>query len=99
MLDTQPAKLQKRSAGEATECLDRRLKKASIQKKIGWLNAACNFAIKEGTLLRFNPFAGIVKVDDAERRVPLDDTDMKTCKANLDTFSESDQLLFRLLAT
>jgi integrase len=75
------------------------LKKASIQKKIGWLNAACNFAIKEGTLLRFNPFAGIVKVDDAERRVPLDDTDMKTCKANLGTLSESDQLLFRLLAT
>jgi integrase len=75
------------------------LKRASIQKKVAWLNAACNFAIKEGTL-RFNPFASIVpKVDDAERRVPLDDDDMKTCKRHLSTVAEADQLLFRLLAT
>jgi integrase len=74
------------------------LKRASIQKKVAWLNAACNFAIKEGTL-RFNPFASIVpKVDDAERRVPLDDDDMKTCKRHLSTLAEADQLLFRLLA-
>lgn len=73
-------------------------KTATIHKKVTWLNAAVNFAIKEGTL-RFNPFSGIVpKVDDAERRFPLDDTDMKACRKNLDMLSKPDQLLFRLLA-
>jgi integrase len=75
------------------------LKTATINKKVAWLNAAVNFAMKEGTA-RFNPFASIVpKVDDAERRVPLDETDMKACKRNLGTLSENDQLLFRLLAS
>jgi integrase len=50
--------------------------------------------------MRFNPFASIVpKVDDAERRVPLADADMKACKRSLGTISEVDQLLFRLLAS
>jgi len=75
------------------------LKTATINKKIAWLNAAVNFAMKEGTA-RFNPFASIVpKVDDAERRVPLDEADMKACKRSLGTLSETDQLLFRLLAS
>jgi integrase len=75
------------------------LKKASIKKRVAWLNAMCNLAIKESTL-RFNPFASIVpKADDAERRVPLTDDDMKTCKGKLGTLAEADQLLFRLLAT
>jgi integrase len=74
------------------------LKTATIHKKIAWLNAACNFAIKENTL-RFNPFASIVpRVDDAERRLPLDEADMKVCRRKLGTLSETDQLLFRLLA-
>ena len=34
-------------------------KSATIQKKVMWLTAAVNFAIKEGTL-KFNPFAAIV---------------------------------------
>ena len=35
------------------------LKSATIEKKIAWLNAAVNLAIKEGRL-KFNPFASIV---------------------------------------
>jgi hypothetical protein len=55
------------------------LKSASIRKKIGWLNAAVNLAIKEGRLT-FNPFSSIVpKRDDEERRLPLDDADMQNC--------------------
>ena len=40
------------------------LKSATIQKKIGWLTAAVNLAIKENQL-KFNPFSGIIpKRDD-----------------------------------
>jgi integrase len=75
------------------------LKSATMRKKIGWLSAAVNLAIKEGKL-KFNPFAGIVpNRDDAARRKPLSDADITTCKANLDKLSEADRLLFRLLAT
>jgi integrase len=74
-------------------------KSATISKKVGWLSAACNLAIKEGRL-KFNPFSSIVpKCDDADRRLPLDDADMKACKRNLGKLSEADQLLFRILAT
>ena len=53
--------------------MDKGLKSATIEKKIAWLNAAVNLAIKENKL-KFNPFAGIIpKLDDAERRLPLDD--------------------------
>ena len=75
------------------------LKSATIQKKVGWLTAACNLAIKEGRL-KFNPFSSIVpERNDKLRRLPLDDADMKVAKRNLDKLSESDQLLFRLLAS
>lgn len=75
------------------------LKSATIQKKIGWLTAACNLAIKEGRL-KFNPFSSVVpERNDKLRRLPLDDIDMKVVKRKLDELSESDQLLFRLLAT
>jgi integrase len=75
------------------------LKSATIEKKIGWLNAMVNLAIKEGRL-KFNPFSSIVpKRDDKQRRLPLTDADMKECKLNLDKLSASDQLLFRVLAT
>jgi integrase len=74
------------------------LKSATIQKKVGWLTAACNLAIKEGRL-KFNPFSSVVpERNDKLRRRPLDDADMKVVKHNLDKLSESDQLLFRLLA-
>jgi integrase len=78
--------------------MDKGLKSATIEKKIAWLNAAVNLAIKEGRL-RFNPFAGVIpKLDDAERRLPLDDADMKVIRANLKRLDNSDQLLLRILA-
>ena len=59
------------------------LKSATIEKKIAWLNAAVNLAIKEGRL-KFNPFASIVpRVRDKTRRLPLADADMKAIKHNL----------------
>jgi integrase len=74
------------------------LKSASIRKKIGWLNAAVNLAIKEG-LLTFNPFSSVVpKRDDEEKRLPLDDLDMRSVKRNFGRLDRSEQLLFRLLA-
>ena len=79
--------------------MDKGLKSATVEKKIAFLNAAVHLAINEGKL-RFNPFSGVVpKLDDAERREPLSDEDMKVIRANLDKLGESDQLLFRLLAT
>jgi integrase len=77
----------------------RGLKSATIAKKIGWLNAACNLAIKEGRL-KFNPFASVVpKRNDKQRRLPLTDADMKEVKRNFARLGESDQLLVRLLAS
>jgi integrase len=74
------------------------LKSASIRKKIVWLNAAVNLAIKEGRL-KFNPFSGIVpERNDEEKRLPLDDADMRSAKRNLSRLDKSEQLLFRLLA-
>jgi integrase len=82
-----------------------KLKRATIEKKIGWLNAAVHFAMKENKL-RFNPFSGILpKLSKEEklllkrqRRLPLDDADMKVIRANLKQLDASDQLLLRLLA-
>ena len=59
-------------------------KSATIEKKISWLNAAVNFAIKEGTL-KFNPFASVVpKSKDALRRLPFSANDMRIIRDNLD---------------
>jgi integrase len=75
------------------------LKSATITKKIGWLTAAVNLAIKEGKL-KFNPFSGVVpQRDDAERRLPLSDADIAEAKVKLDKLSDTDALLFRVLAT
>jgi integrase len=74
------------------------IKSATIKKKVGWLTAAVNLAIKEGRL-KFNPFSSIVpKRDDKQKRLPLDEADIKNAKRNLDRLDESDALLFRLLA-
>ncbi len=84
-----------------------RNKTATIAKKLGWLRAAVELAIDEGKLT-FNPFAKVVaEGDDELRRKPLTDEDMAVCKQNLTErsesgkfkLSESDQLLFRVLAT
>jgi integrase len=75
------------------------LRSATIQKKIGWLTAAVNHAIGEGTL-KFNPFSSIVpKRDDKQRRLPLNEADIKEAKRGLGGLDKSDQVLFRLLAT
>ena len=68
------------------------LKSASIRKKIGWLNSAVNLAIKEGRLT-FNPFSSIVpKRDDEEKRLPLDDADMRNVKRNFGRLDKSDAI-------
>jgi integrase len=75
------------------------LKSATIQKKLGWLNAAVNLAMGEGTL-KFNPFSSIVpERDDKQRRLPLSEADIRNVKQNLDQLSKEDQCLFNLLAT
>ena len=74
------------------------LRSATIQKKITWLNAAVNLAIKKSKLT-FNPFSGIVpKRDDKQKRLPLSEADIKNAKRELGQLDENDQLLFRLLA-
>jgi integrase len=75
-------------------------KSATAAKKIGWLRAAVQRAIKEGRL-QFNPFAEVVSEngDDELRRKPLSDADMEVCKNKLGDLSEARQLLFRFLAT
>jgi integrase len=74
------------------------LKSATIQKKIGWLTAAVNLAIDEATL-KFNPFSSIVpERDDKQRRLPLNEADIRNVKQNLDRLDEGHQLLFRVLA-
>jgi integrase len=81
-------------------------KSATVVKKVSWLRAAVRLAIREGQL-QFNPFAEVVAEDDDKlKRKPLSDADMKVCKKNLGArkknlgaLSESDQLLFRFLAT
>jgi integrase len=75
------------------------LKSATIEKKVGWLNAMVHLAIKEGRL-KFNPFSSVVpKRDDEEKRLPLDDADMKALRRNLAQLDKDDQLLVRLLAS
>jgi integrase len=78
---------------------DQGLKSASIKKKIGWLVAAANYRIEERKL-DYNPFSGLAKLkDDAEKRQPLNDSDIRNAKRNLDRLSKDEQLLFRVLAT
>ncbi|HML07876.1 MAG TPA: tyrosine-type recombinase/integrase [Xanthobacteraceae bacterium] len=75
------------------------LKSATIEKKVAWLNAAVNIAIRDGKL-KLNPFAGVApKRDDKLKRKKLDAADIKTIKHNLARLDKNDQLLVRLLAS
>jgi integrase len=75
------------------------LKSGTVAKKISWLTAAVNLAIKEGKL-KFNPFSSIVpKRDDKLRRLPFDANDIDCIKRNLNRLSASDQLLVRMVAS
>jgi integrase len=76
------------------------LKTKTITKKIAWLNAAVNLAIKELRHKTINPFSSIVpKRKDSLRRMPLSEADMKAIKRNLSRLDKNDQLLIRLLAS
>lgn len=82
------------------------LKRATIQKNIGWLTSAVNLAISEGregdpNRLIFNPFSAVVSKEDDDNsidRLPLSNDDIAATKAKLGTLSANDQLLFKMLA-
>ena len=79
------------------------MKAASVNKRIGWLRAAVNLAIKNEKLTT-NPFAAIAdpvpkKRPRDERRQILNEDDIALCKANLHKLTAEDQLLFRILVT
>lgn len=78
------------------------LKQATIRKKLMWLVAAVNLAIADGKLTNANPFSGLVKKPKKtpeDRRFSLEDADMELCRQNLGKLRETDQKLFRFLAT
>jgi integrase len=109
LTDSKPLRDADRNDGRklVAHFLDQGLKSATIEKKVGWLNAMAHLAIKEGKL-KFNPFSGVVPdMDDSERRLPLSDADMKAIKLSRDKegklnfgkLDKADQLLVRLLAS
>ena len=101
LTDSKPLRDADRNDGRklVAHFLDQGLKSATIEKKVGWLNAMAHLAIKEGKL-KFNPFSGVVPdMDDSQRRLPLSDADMKAVKRNLTRLDKADQLLVRLLAS
>lgn len=74
-------------------------KSATVDKKVGHLRAAVNFAIQENRM-KSNPFNNVVpKIDDKLDRQPLSDDDMANVRRNLHKLSLPDQLLWKLLAT
>jgi integrase len=76
------------------------LKRDSIRKRIMWLSATFNFGVAEGELTNANPFSGILpKGNDALRKEPFDEADIRLIKRNLEQLSESDALLVRLVAS
>jgi integrase len=105
-LVSKPLKDQKRADGlKLVEYFrdTKKLKPASVNKRIGWLRAAVNLAIKNEKLTT-NPFAAIAdpvpkKRPRDERRQILNEDDIALCKANLHKLTAEDQLLFRILAT
>jgi site-specific recombinase XerD len=101
LTDNKPLKDATRDDGrKVVEYLEgQNIKSATIHKKMGWLTAAVNLAIKEGRL-KFNPFSSVVpKRDNKQKRLPLSEADMKEAKRNLGRLDKGDQVLFRLLAT
>lgn len=76
----------------------KKVKSATVQKKVNALTAACNFAIKEGDL-KFNPFSAVAPtLDDAVIRPPFNDDDMALIRAKLSLLAERDRLMVKLLA-
>lgn len=101
LTNSRPLKIATRDDGRllVKHFIDAGNKTATVVKKIGWLRAAVQLAIDEGKLT-FNPFARVISEGNDElRRKPLTENDMATCKKHFSNLSESDQLLFRMLAT
>ena len=61
LTDSKPLRDADRNDGRklVAHFVDQGLKSATIEKKVGWLNAMAHLAIKEGKL-KFNPFSGVV---------------------------------------
>ena len=80
---------------------------ATAHKKIGWLTAAINLAIRDD-VLHFNPFSGVVPSRKwfAEnkpealpvKRLPFSEDDMTKLRSNLSALKSEDVMLFELLA-
>jgi integrase len=79
------------------------LAKPTIRKKLMWLSAVVNHAVRDSKWKGVNPFAGVAPKDTPQekrlrKRLPFDADMLALCKQNLGRLSEPDQLLFRLLA-
>src|SRR3954471_12952820 len=76
------------------------LKRATVQKQVGYLGAAVNLAIDErNARIKFNPFSKIVPAfDDALDRLPLDDDDMALMRQHLNELQPEERLLWIWLA-
>ena len=76
------------------------LKRATIQKYVGYLSAAVNLAMDEkDARIKFNPFSKVMPDgDDALERLPLDDADMALMRAHLDKLTSEERLLWIWLA-
>jgi integrase len=76
-------------------------KRATVQKKIMYLNAMTNLAMDEpNPTIKFNPFSKIIpKIKDAVKREPMSEEDMAIVRKNLDTLKPEEKLLWMLCAT
>jgi integrase len=78
---------------------EKKLKSTTLRRYMVPLIATVNLAIKDGKHTGINPFIDCVpNRDDADRRVPFDEADIKKMKAYLHKLSDHDQLLLRFLA-
>ncbi|MCP1537973.1 DUF6538 domain-containing protein [Methylorubrum extorquens] len=72
---------------------------STVEKKIGHLRAAVNLHMVDG-ILTSNPFHKVIPTrNDRLIRAPLSETDMLKVSESLHQLSQSDQLLWKLLAT
>ena len=76
------------------------LKRATIQKHVGYLGAAVNLAMDEkNASIKFNPFSKVMPDgDDALDRLPLDEADMALMRTHLDKLTPEERLLWIWLA-
>lgn len=75
---------------------------ATVQKKVGHLRAAINFATKTGKFTGMNPFQGVMPKRPPlhlNRRDILDDRDMEAVRDSRPIFSHEEWLIWVLLAT